>query len=263
MKCVACDKHNGVQNSGLVLCEKCLKPNAFKLITKANAMKQYFLTNKDLIGIPYAIGWPTGASNTQSILYVIDTVEDVAIKKYGTRENAIKIIKERDQKKKYMKERKECMKIDRQKELTKYLEKLKLNHLHNELFICNEYVQQGAKCEYTLEDIGGILNEIEFYINKVDYRSRIKDVRHQLHKRHGKSVTENAIVQETMNQCLIKYVRDNYMDHHKMIDEMPATLREKAFKLSDMFYLGKTPEIDDKDSDLFASFNDCINEIQR
>ncbi len=235
MKCKVCIKNKGVSNNGLVICEECLSPASMKLITKTHAQRRYVLSAKDLQGVRHALGWSNG-HNLASSLYVIDDVEKVAIQKYGSYENVIKKIKERDNRKNDIEKRNKDIKTSRRKQLNKYLIDIGLNGIRDDSIICQEYIDNGSKSDYTLEKIGDIMLEMEFYNTITDYQNQLRIVRTELKSALGKCVDDDDIREETRHRCLHKYVKDNYMNHHKMIDELPSTLREEAFQISNAYY---------------------------
>jgi hypothetical protein len=249
LKCKGCGQKTGVLNNTLVICDKCTNPNSMKLVPKTAAMERYVLTSADLQGVQCAYGWQNGPTNITSTLYLIDDVEKIAINKYGSREDAIKKIKERDNKRHDVAKRKSDVKDIRRKELNKYLVSLGVGGVREDSVMCQQYIEMGNQSGYTPQLIGDAYLEMNFFYTHTDYQTRLKAVRNEFRTAVGRSFEETEVSDETKERCLYDYVKQNYLNHHKMIDELPPSLKDIALKISDELYKNpsyKLPTIEDE-----------------
>lgn len=249
LKCKGCSNKKGILNNNLVICDNCLNPQSMKVISKTMAMERYVLSSNDLQNVRYALGWQNGPSNITSILYLIDDIEKIAIKKYGSREHAIKRIKERDNRRHEVSKKKNDIKLERKYELNKYLVSLGVGGIKDDSIMCQQYIENGTQSGYTIEEIGNIFLEMNFFYLHTDYQKKLKEVRNEFKLNMGKMFEEEEVSDETKERCLYEYVKKNYLNHHKMIDELPPSLKDMAFYISDQLYKDssyKLPTIDDE-----------------
>lgn len=248
MKCVACKDNNGNQNNTLVICDNCLNLPSLNLIMKTDAYSKYALNKNDLSSLNFA-KTKINDNTFFSILYLIDDIEKAAIAKYGSRKNVIDKIKNRKIIKNEKKKRENDNKELRWSELNKHLIKLGLSRIKkNDSILCQDYIMNDNK--YTIEQIGEMLIEMEFFNTKTNYKSVFQNLKKKMnisknkYKKDKYDKLMDEIETEAKDICLNQYVKNNYMDHHKLIDEVPVSLKTQALKLSDKRYQGYDSEED-------------------
>lgn len=228
MSCKICKESiNAINN--IIYCGECAKPTSFKLITKTDAMNNYSLTSSDLKKATY--GKADGHLNSH--LYLIDDVEKIAIEKYGGRKNALEIIDNKKKQKEYIYKNKHKEKLERKSELDKYFISLEVDVDITNCDIYYEYIRSGTinGKKVSLNEAGDIILKKNFYNYKTNYR-------HIYLNKQRKMKWENIqdIRDRSEYLALLEYVKENYLDHKKMINELPPKLKDIAFTLSKLIY---------------------------
>jgi len=235
MKCKACNINEGFMNNTLLVCSECLKPSSFKMITKTNALEKYALTAKDLDGLRHAKGW-SHYHNITCNLYIIEDIEQVAVNKYGSVEEVFQKLEQRNKKRMETKKRQEDIKLNRRLELHKHLIEVGLSGIRDDSILCQNYVEKGEMGGYTIEEISRIMLEMEFYYKKTNYRNVLRTVRNYMRHKSNLDYDEEYIREKAKIKSLKEYIRKNYLKHRKMVDEIPPSLKDEAFKLSEKYY---------------------------
>lgn len=236
MSCELCKK-NIKRNNNIIYCEDCANPLSFKLITKTDAMNNYSLTSSDLKKATY--GNAEGYQNSH--LYLIDDIEDIAIKKYGSRKNALEVIDNKKKRKESVYKNKHKAKLIRKSELDKYFigSDIDIDIINCDIYY--EYIQKGTIDNkiISVNDAGDIILKKNFYNNYTNYRKIITKKRRKMN-----SFENYEDIQERSEYlALLDYVKDNYLDHRKMVNELPPKLKDRAFGLSKLIYEHKGKEV--------------------
>ena len=237
--CEACNTNEGILNNDLIICEACMIQSSMKLITEANVIEKFVLTPDDFNGMRSAIGWSNN-NNAMCNLYIRDDIEKLAIQKHGGSNGISKKIVDRESIRNNIVYQQNKIIENRRIKLDNHLLNIGLNGLRNDSVICQEYIDKGDKSGYTVESIGNIMLEMEFYFTKTNYRSELKKTRKNLrsiHKCHNKWISEDDVRIEAKKICLTQYVKDNIMNHDKIVDDVPPTMKEHALKIRDKLYL--------------------------
>jgi hypothetical protein len=218
MKCNNCD-NDGIFRHQLILCDHCYYYDNFALISLEDSKKNYSLNDKDLIGINYTL--KSNTSNKNKKYYILDEIENIAVNKFGGRIKALDYLKDRDEKKKELIERKKTEKNLRKNKLIELfkLKKINLNYLNTE--ICANYIKKGEKIG---KDIGYIVNyfeELNFYEHKTNYKKIYFD-----YKKNNGFVD----LEEIKNLSIEKFVKDNYENFKDLFLIVPDNLKYKIEK---------------------------------
>ncbi len=227
MKCKGCGGSNGVMNNTLIICNECLNPSSWKVMSKTIIMEKYALNKKDLIGVQYATGWIAG-SNISRHLYLIDDVEAVAIRKYGSRQNVMKRLSKRKNKREYKIKRKNEIEHMRKITLHKYLINLGLDGFKDDNDLCLNYVKTG---EPSKEKIATELIEMDFFHKKTIYESALKS-----NRKLGVYQSEQELIDSAKDMGIAQYAKDNFLNTHKMIDEVPLSLKDRISHFVEYYY---------------------------
>ncbi len=248
MECAGCNNDNATMNHQLPLCKVCYNLSSMKLMSKQRAMETYALTQTDLATLRSARGKNPYSKQMYTVLYLIDDVEDKAIEKFGSKEKILKKINDREAKKNEKILKNKADKSRRKSELGAHLYKIGLGTVRPDSVICTNYIDKGADAGFTVDEIGQILKEMDFYFKYTNYKTLLRQVRADSREQYGWHLDEDEVRDEAKELALTEFVKKNYMDHHAMVIALPESLKVKAFGISDTLYNnnGRLPEEDRK-----------------
>lgn len=245
VNCNSCNAEESRLNNELYLCKDCFTFGSGKLITKTGSMREYMLTDNDLVNLKSAKCRNNHCSGMETTLYLISDIELASTNKHGgvkkMEDKKLKLETKREQKKKLDNERKEY----RRKELDDYIKSLGMAGIRGDSALCENFIEKGENSGYTAKEIGDILSEMEFYYKKTEYSSILKRMRddeiqnyHNYYefRRYHTDEDEEFLRQRAKDQALRNYVKEHYLDPRDMLDVMPYCLRDNAQKYSDIFY---------------------------
>jgi len=211
--------------------------SSMKLMSKQRAMETYALTANDLATLRSARGKNPYSRQMYTVLYLIDDVEEKAIEKHGSKEKILKKIGEREARKNEKYEKKKADKSRRRAELSAQMYKLGLGLIRSDSVLCNDYIEKGPECGFTVDEICQILKEMDFYYKHTDYRNHLRQVRADNRELYGWHCTdENEVRDEAKEVALREFVKKNYRNHHAMVLALPESLKAKAFEISEALY---------------------------
>jgi hypothetical protein len=240
--CDSCNyNHMHINNDDLEICTTCKNIIPTKLITKTDAIKNYVLNNNDLDGVRH-ISYRTMYT---TYLYLIEDVEYVAIKKHGS----IDKLNDKICKKKELviarKRNKDNLISLRKKELTEYLNSINVE-LRTDSVLCSNYIEKGEKSGFTPQQIGDILKEMDFYFNCTNYKTMLPTYRRQLQNSYyyndyynynrWTDKDEERLRSKVKDIAMCEYIKQNFLDTHKIILEVPYSLKSVANKYTKQFY---------------------------
>lgn len=231
--CDNCDYNsNDIDNDDLEVCKLCFNAEPKVLITKSGAMEKYPLSKNDFNDIRH-IEYK-GIYTTY--LYLIKDIEYLCIKKYGNKKDSDQAMIDKMKKRKDRKKYNENSKKLRRKELDDYLKSICLPGIRNDSVLCENYINHGDKSGFTKEQIGVIMNEMKFYYEKTDYTDYLYELKgEEISFRkacggwyHWTQEDEEDVRDEAKEKALLEYIKKNCNNNHKLILEIPASLKEKA-----------------------------------
>lgn len=249
MECDGCKNNNGKINNDLILCKNCLNPKSLKLITKSNACKKYLLNKNDFDDLRFAHGY-MNIYGVRPCLYLIDDVEEKSIEKHGNIKNVLEKIKKRNDKKKEILKRKRENKKLRKLDLLNHLKFLNIKNPDHYIYnneMCKNYINNCVNRSMTVEEIGNKILEDIFYDEKTEYNKifyKIKrskmDYNYNGYYRRNRFDKDNnfinSIKEKAKEEALYNYIEKNYLKTFKLLDELPESLKKKAFDISTMIY---------------------------
>jgi len=185
-------------------------------LTKTNAKELYCLTDKDLIGVPHDTVSLFGRKYMSANLYDKDIIEEIALKKYGSQDGIDEAIIQREKKaekrkqNKILKEEKMIpIRQNRRNELETYLKSLGLPGIRADSSLCDIYIEKGNQSGYTMEKVGEIMKECDFFYNQTDYSSLVDD-----EIEDAKSYKGYYDIEECKSSAMYRAI-DDYKDDHK------------------------------------------------
>lgn len=239
--CDSCDYNTtNIYSNSLFVCKICRKSNPNKLITKSNASKEYILTSPDFDNVRH-IEY-RGVYTTY--LYLIKDIEFIAIKKHGSLESVQNKIKLKEEKINNRQEELLRKKEFNKKHLDDYLKSIGLAGILEDSYLCQEYIEKGDHCKFSLNEIGVVLKEMNFFYNYTDYAKLLKNGRKELIQeirsydryRFWNSSDEEELRIEIKDKALRDYMLKNYTNAHKILDEVPKSLKSKADYFYELIY---------------------------
>ncbi|ARF09924.1 hypothetical protein Indivirus_5_47 [Indivirus ILV1] len=231
--CDNCDYNSGdIDNQSLKVCKKCFNTKPSLLITKSGAMEKYPLGKNDFDDVRYIEYKGTYIT----YLYLIKDIEYLCIKKYGSKENSLKIMENKLNKKTKRQEYNNKLKKIRYNELNDYLKSICLPGIRSDSALCENYISHGESSGFTKEDIGIIMTEMKFFYEKTNYSTYLYQLRNQEiseQREYGgwyrwTEDDEDCIRQEAKNKALYEYIKKNDNNNHNIILEIPKSLKQKA-----------------------------------
>lgn len=222
-------------NNFFNVCNGCFRSIPSKLITKTNAIKDYPITEKDVKNIRHLVYKTTYTT----YLYSIEDIEYYCIKKYKSRkgfrkQQAIKVKRKEDRKKELEDRRNTNRDI-----LNKYLQSIGLMGVREDSELCKVYIERADKSGYSLEDIGSILKEMEFFHKYTDYNKTLRKERRKArikNREYGYHFNWNEEDEEELRIKVKKITLRNYLsknldDTQKIMLEIPLSLKAEADKI--------------------------------
>lgn len=233
--CDSCEYNKDyIYNNELELCKKCRDIKSNKLITKTNSKKQYFLNNKDIENVRHI----SYKGIHETYLYLLNDMENISINKWGSE----KIIKEKLNQKEEKLNKKKQDKDFRKKELLEHLREIGLNNIRKDSSLCQDYIEKGENSGFDKYQIGEIMKEMKFYYEQTNYKKLLREQRYFEKKQFfdyyydWTDEDEEDLRKQVKILALNKYVEINYMNHHKMENEIPISLKFNAMKYSRQLY---------------------------
>ena len=224
---------NDILNVELTICKTCFNSDTVKLITKTHLMQEYKLTNNDLANvrkIEYIVLYV-------SYLYLIKDIEHLAKNKHGTLVKLEEKKQQTQQKIKLKKEYEQKIEDIRKKNLEEYLKSIGLNGIRPDSELCTNFIKKGENSGYSLIEIGKILKEMEFYHTYTKYSSMLRNVIHNeiqdIKEWQGwyHWTDKDELISNIKYLALKDYIKQNYKNEHKLILELPDSLKETAYKI--------------------------------
>jgi len=213
---------NGIHSNGYTLCDECLNSNEI-VIKRKLAVENYRLTTKDLTGIRY-IQHPILFGDR----FLTKDIDYLSIKKYGSKEAREQAIKNRSIKREERLDRIEKAQPIRRKELDDHLKSIGLSGVIDDLPICIDYIHN--KSNYTVEEIGRIMLEQHFYDTYTNYNDILNKINSDdLDVLEAYEYEQNLpqIECNAKRDAMIQYIKDNFNNIHKCMDEVPITLKDE------------------------------------
>jgi len=261
--CDACEIYNGKKYLKLKLCNNCLQPNACKLILKEDAFDQYSLNPIDLEHLRIAKIYPNRkrdrdndsdsdsdnnivTNNIAEFYYLIDEVEEVALRKHKTKENVINKYQTKVKKAEEKRISKIKIKDHRRKELIKGFERYGMCY-YDDIPLCDEYIEKGDKSKYTVEQICSMYKEKDFLNNKTNYKKILnKLTRKYKNDIRFNYITEEDVLAKAKKKSIIDYVERNKKNFHFIINTVPDSLQELALKIANTDYKYDSDDSEDE-----------------
>ena len=230
--CDSCDYNKeDIHNNALDICSDCRDYDddddaSKKLITKSDAMEKYALTNKDLKGTRHIMN----EGKYVYYLYLVEDVKNIAIDKYGSLDDMIKKIQEKQGMRIKRKNEKKKLEQIRRDELTAYLKSVGLDGIRSDSEICSEYISKGEKSGYTKEKIADIMLEMKFYHTCTSYPTVLRNRRYNMKRDMGyydwSSEDEECLRVQVKEAMFKDYIEKNYNNTQKIGLEVPPSLYE-------------------------------------
>ena len=166
-----------ILNNQLKLCKECRSYDSNKLMSKSAAKLEYLLTDKDFASLKSAQCKNSYNRSIMTNLYLVTDLKRAATKKHGGLKKLKAIKKERE--KKRLKKKKLAIELRqfRRKELNDHLVSIGVGGIRPDSVLCQNYLDQGDRCGYTIKQIGDILLEMGFYYKHTDYHSILLNLR--------------------------------------------------------------------------------------
>lgn len=231
---------NNIYRNSLKLCMACYNARPGHLVTKTDANKMYILY-KELDNVRHIV-----YKNTyNTYLYLIKDMEHLAIKKHGSLKALEEKINLKEQKAKRIIRQKQKDMVDRHNQLNDYLLGLGLPGIRTDSTLCNNYVEKGENSGYTMQQIGDIMREMKFYHECTNYSSRlttmrqeeINDLRYCQGGYYRWTDEDEEELRNTVKRLVLyDYMKQNFMNVHKIAREIPPSLRHVADQYSIKFY---------------------------
>ena len=231
-------------SNSLKLCAKCFEPDNFNLITKTNAKERYLLTKNDLDDVRHI----EYTEIYKTYLYLINDVEYIAILKHGSAKRLKDKLKDKKDKKKNEEMTKMRHKDIRRQYLDNYLKSVDLPGVKLDSSLCINFIEKGEECGVEVDEISRIMIEMNFFYKYTKFPTLLKFLRRKerLSNRSYKfykwdDKDEEELRSRARRFALYQYIKDNYDDIHKMVLQIPLSLKG----LTDQFYdkVGKEKRI--------------------
>lgn len=237
MLCVICGK-NGILKHQLVLCTRCITNNN-GLICKTDAIKTYALCSKDLLTVPFAYINKNGPKD--SMMYLINDIENKAVEKYGSPIKALQEIKKRKMLKEQKYKRKRDLINERRTQLLKCLKDVELEKINLDDYVYKEYIY-GDK-EINVQELATKIKENEFFSKYTNYRTIFNKLKSYI-KENINNFTTEELINIAREEALKQYVLNNINDHRILESTVPKSLLHKALQYSVKFYTNPYYELD-------------------
>lgn len=223
---------NLIYSNSLKVCKTCYSAKPPNLITKTDAKKKFPINDNDMDGVRHITYKNIYTTN----LFLIKDIKFIATKKFGSEE----AYKKKQNEKRKNKERREneiITKKEYNKEyLNKYLKSIGLSGIRNDSTLCQLYIDHGERSGYTVEEIGKIMSEMNFFYTKTNYHTILKNLRQShfddarnygYYLRWTQEDEEN--IRNTAKHIALKdYITKNKNNIHKIILEIPPSLKNDA-----------------------------------
>lgn len=230
LKCDHCEyNYDDIKKEPLNVCKECRNQNqdARRLMTKTEAKKTYKLNDNDLVNIrcyKYKGTYLT-------FLYLIKDLILISYNKHG------RLIYNDDFKTRDIQKEKEREK--RKLELQKFLLS-KGRELREDSMICQKYIELGDHSGFSMNAIADILDEMDFYIEKTEYRTLLRKKRREeqmdMYRSKWTEDMEECLRRRVKNLALKRYIKNIYKEPHMLINSVPKTLINEALSLSAEMY---------------------------
>ena len=226
---------NLIYSNNLEICKTCYSAKQPNLITKTDAKKEFPISDKDIDGVRHI----TYIKKYTINLFLIKDIEFIATKKFGS----VEAYKKKQNDKKINKEKRENETIKKKEYnkdyLDKYLKSIGLPGIRDDSTLCQLYIDQGERSGYTVEKIGKIMSEMNFFYTKTNYyttlnklrQSHFDDARDCGYYLRWTQEDEEDIRDIAKNSALKDYITRNKDNIHKIILEIPFSLKNDADKI--------------------------------
>lgn len=238
MNCDVCGENGAHQNHTLNLCDDCDTYDDLTFITKSDAINRYLLSRNELGGVRHAKKNNRYSNSAPYCLFLISDIEELAIKKHGS-VTALRKAKKEKEKSKRAKHLEQLRQMERnRKEMRDYLLNFGL-YINDDNPLCQAYIHHGKDCEYTLTQIGAIMEEEKFYNDKTNFKGIEKRLTRELWRSYSNgnpAETRLRIKEAAKEDALIEFVQDNNDNMHYMMKSVPYSLLDDVMQLSEKIY---------------------------
>ena len=233
--CDNCDyKSDLINDDELEVCKECFKKEPKVLTTQSDAIEKYPITKTDLEDVRRV----EYKGVYMTYLFLIKDVENICIKKYGSKEEYKKVFEEKNKKKNERKNFMQKHKDLRRKELDDYLKTIGMPGIRDDSMLCINYIEKGERGGFNKEQIGNTMLEMEFYYKKTFYKTILstmrdnerEDMREYKGYYRWTDDDEEDVRNRAKDQSLYGFVKQNYENTHKLIIDIPPSLKAKADK---------------------------------
>lgn len=221
--CDSCNNDTNYNNPNLYVCKQCFNQDAKKLITKTDAIKEYALSADDLEDVRN-INYKN-AYRSITFLYLRSDIKRIAIEKYGSEEKLNEKIKSKNKRSDENKKIKEETVTKNREKLKNYFDQIGLK-IRSDSKLCENYIKYGDKCGMTVEKIGQIMKEMEFFYNYTDYPNILKKNRYDS---DDSDDDEETLRDDSKEEAIKKYIKENFSDTHKLMETIPLSLHHYIY----------------------------------
>lgn len=281
MICQGCGQDNANVRDDLLLCKSCFNPSSGKLVSQTEAKRSYALSQKDINTLNYATSYNSHSGNFDTKLFLKSDLNSCAVAKYGSQEKLKEQLENRHKRRTEIQNRKEMAQQDRRRKLQKYLVSIGLPGIREDSTICSDYIEEGEDSGWTIESIGDVMKEMDFFYSKTNYPSVLRETRREYgggwQPRYEYGVRrewyqwteddEEEVRQEAKHRSLSEYIKKNHQNPHKISNEVPDSLKPIVDQMMEKYLKKIKPPVQQKvpkiEIDLLDKINKTLMEIEQ